>query len=186
MVAGVALAADSTEDSQFEPQVLKMSIGSDALQKVLDLKNLVPAVLDVAKNISNQLRISGFEAMNIVLQTIASVLRIFPTLIKQIPNFTVNFPAIMKRLPPVIDALKIVIEAAPEMTKTLPEFVDNLPELAKSMVPTLKSTPDLLTVAPVVIKTLPDLRKILFKLIPVINVLNHGSIENTTQDKLLL
>lgn len=171
LVAGVAYAANSMEDDQSEPQILKI----DALQKVLDLKNLVPVILEAAKNISNQLRISGVEAINIVLQTVASLLGIVPTLVKQVPNFTTNLPAIMKRLPPMIDALKIVVEAAPQLTKTLPEFVENLPKLAESMVPTLKTTPDLLTVVPVVIETLPDLRDILIKLTPVINVLNNGT-----------
>lgn len=177
LVAGVAYAVNSAEDNQSEPQILK-AIGSDALQKVLDLKNLVPVILEAAKNISNQLRITGVEAINIVLQTIASLLGIVPTLVKQVPNFTTNLPAIMKRLPPMIDALKIVIEAAPELTKTLPKFVENLPKLAESMVPTLKTTPDLLSVVPVVIDTLPDLRNILIKLTPVINVLNNGTGNN--------
>lgn len=174
LVAGVAYATNSMQDNHSEPQILK-AFGGDTLQKALDLRNLVPVILDAAKNISNQLRISGVEAIKIVLQTMISLLGIVPTLVKQVPNFTTNLPAIMKRLPPMIDALKIVIEAAPELTKTLPEFVENLPKLAESMVPTLKSTPDLLTVVPVVMEILPELRNVLIKLTPVINILNNGT-----------
>lgn len=173
-VAGVVYAADSSKEDPSQLQKFK-NFGTDTLKNVLDLKNLVPVILDAAKSISDQLRIGGVEALNIVLQTIGSLLGIVPTVIQQLPNLTINLPAIMKRLPPLIDALKILIEAAPEMTKTLPQFIENLPKLAKSMVPTLKTTPDLLTIVPNVIETLPDLGNILIKLTPVINILNNGT-----------
>lgn len=174
-VAGVAYAVDSSKENQSHLQKFK-TFGADALKQVLDLKNLVPVILEAAKSLSDQLRIGGVEALNIVLQTITSLLGIVPTLVKQLPNLTINLPAVMKGLPPIIDSLKILIEAAPEMTKTLPEFIENLPKLAQSMVPTLKTTPDLLTVVPNVIETLPELGNILIKLMPVINILNNGTV----------
>lgn len=168
LVAGVAFAANSTKGDQSD--MLKF----DAFKNVLDLKNLVPVILDVAKSISNQLPNGGAEALNIVLQTITSVLGIVPAFVKQLP--TINLPAVMKSLPPMIDALKVLIEAAPELTRTLPQFIERLPKLAESMIPTLKTTPDLLTIVPVVIETLPDLGNILIKLTPVINILNNSTV----------
>lgn len=173
-VAGVAYAANTPKEHQSGMEKFKI-LGGDTLKNVLDLKNLIPFILDAAKSIADQLRIGGVEALNLVLQTLTSLLGIVPTLVKQLPNLTGNLPAVMKRLPPIIDALKIVIDAAPELTKTLPEFVEKLPKLAESMVPTLKTTPDLLTIVPVVIEALPDLGNILIKLTPVIDVLRSGA-----------
>lgn len=173
-VVGVAQAADSSKQNQSGLEKFK-TFGADALKNVLDLKKLIPFILEAAKSIAEQLRIGGVEALNLVLQTLTSLLGIVPTVVKQLPNLTVNLPAVMKRLPPVIDALKIVIDAVPELTETLPEFIEKLPKLAESMVPTLKTKPDLLTIVPVVIETLPDLGNILLKLTPVINILNNGT-----------
>lgn len=174
-VAG-AYAGISTVDrdnNQLELRQTK-SYGMRTLGKVLDLKNLVPVIFDAAKNISTQLKIGGMEALHIVIDTISALMGVVPIVVKRIPEFAKNLPAIMKTIPPMIDSLKILIEASPELMKALPPFIENLPILTEKLIPAFQATPDLLTSVPAVIEILPDLSNILQKLTPVLNSLNKG------------
>lgn len=144
------------------------------LEKIIELKNLIPAIFDTAKFISQQLQMGVKEAICLIIDTITSLLGIVPILIKQVPEFAKNLPAIVKALPPVIDTFKILIDASPDLMKALPPVVAALPDLAEKLVPTLQATPDIITTVPAVIDILPDLSNILRKLAPVLNNLNKS------------
>lgn len=167
------IGSDPTFDND-DNQLILRAFGMGTLEKILELRNLAPAIMEAAKNISTLLQIGAIEALHLIIDTISSLLGIIPTLVKQIPEFGKNLPGMMKALPPIIDSFQILIEASPELMKALPPLIGALPSLAEKLVPTLQATPDLLTALPAVIDILPDLSNILQKLAPVLNNLNNS------------